>query len=393
MVANRGPELVAVCSTFVSLAVTSVLLRLYVRLRLVRAFGWDDVFMVTALAFQIMFTLSAINGVHWGTGRHMSDLNEEQITKALKWWYLCYPAYCLAMVFAKISVGLFLLRVTIQPLYRRIIYINMTATVITGLVFFFISVLQCSPVSFFWNKFHGTGTCVNIDAIIGIAFAYSAVASVCDFTFGLLPIFLVWNLNMAKNQKLMLIPILSMACIASIAVTVRMGFLMKFKSPDFLWDTLDVAIWSDIEQGLAITAGSLATLRPLYRDITRRLGWSEAATNTFPSGDHKDPRRWYRTPSIDQRKRSGPFSLVTITRAENDTRRSESSEENLAGRVPKPGPVRLRNDLVEESEQSKGFNSWRIQVGDRSDEELTATHGITKQTDVFLESNNQHLMR
>jgi hypothetical protein len=117
------------------------------------------------------------------------------------------------MISAKISVGLFLLRVTVQPLYRRIIYVVMGSTVATGLLFFFISVLQCTPVSFFWQKFTGSGTCVNIDIIIGIAFAYSGVASVCDFTFGLLPIFLVWNLNMAKNQKLMLIPILSMACV------------------------------------------------------------------------------------------------------------------------------------------------------------------------------------
>lgn len=33
-------------------------------------------------------------------------------------------------------------------------------------------------------------------------------------------------------------------------------------------DTLDTAIWSTIEQGLAISAGSLATTRPLFRLIT-----------------------------------------------------------------------------------------------------------------------------
>lgn len=49
MVENRGPQLQAVCSTFVSLAFVSVLLRIYVRLRLVKAFGWDDWFMVLAM--------------------------------------------------------------------------------------------------------------------------------------------------------------------------------------------------------------------------------------------------------------------------------------------------------------------------------------------------------
>ncbi|KAJ4301670.1 hypothetical protein N0V90_003763 [Kalmusia sp. IMI 367209] len=369
-----------VCSTFMGLAITSVLLRVYVRIRLVRAFGWDDAFMVTALAFHIMFAVSAIKGVHWGTGRHMAILNEEQITKALKYWYLCYPAYCLSMVAAKISIGIFLLRVTVQPVYRRIIYVVMISTVITGLVFFFISVLQCSPVNFFWEKFTMTGTCVNVNVIIGIAYAYSAVAAVCDFTFGLLPIFLVWNLNMAKSQKIMLIPILSMGCVASVAVTVRMGYLLKFRSPDFLWDTLDVAIWSDIEQGLGITAGSLATLRPLYRTVAAHLGLSVGATSgKMGTSERKGSRGWYRTPSSDRPKKSGPFSLMSITRAgDEEARMSDSSHEGFAGSVERPGAIKLRDDLVNESETNKGFNSWRIQIGDRSEENLTVARGDYK---------------
>ena len=166
-----------------------------------------------------------------------------------------------------------------------------------------------------------------------------------------------------------------------------MGYLMKFKSPDFLWDTLDVAIWSDIEQGLAITAGSLATLRPLYRDVTRRLGWTDVATQTFPTGDHKGSHGWYRTPSNEVQKRTGPFSLVSITRVGEESPRS-SDEERAAAAAARSGPIKLRDDLLEESEENKGFNSWRIQVGDRSDEDLTVAHGITRQTDVFLESRD-----
>ncbi|KAL5396638.1 hypothetical protein PMIN02_003019 [Paraphaeosphaeria minitans] len=96
-----------------------------------------------------MFTVSAIMGVQYGTGRHMRTLAPPDFEKALMYWYLCYPAYRMAMIAAKISVGLFLLRVAVQPHYRRIIYVVMGATVATGLVFFFVSVLQCHPVSYF----------------------------------------------------------------------------------------------------------------------------------------------------------------------------------------------------------------------------------------------------
>jgi hypothetical protein len=53
MVDNRGPELLAVCSLFVAMAFVSVVLRCYVRLHLVKAFGWDDGFMVLALVSRL----------------------------------------------------------------------------------------------------------------------------------------------------------------------------------------------------------------------------------------------------------------------------------------------------------------------------------------------------
>lgn len=61
-------------------------------------------------------------------------------------------------------------------------------------------------------------------------------------------------------------------------------------------NTLDIAIWSTIEQGLAITAGSLATLRPLIKLLAFRLGLttkpksmrpSDYATNSRPLGGSK----------------------------------------------------------------------------------------------------------
>jgi len=42
-------------------------------------------------------------------------------------------------------------------------------------------------------------------------------------------------------------------------------------SDDFLWDTVPIAIWSTVEQCLAITAGCLATLQPLAKMIRSKL--------------------------------------------------------------------------------------------------------------------------
>ena len=68
--------------------------------------------------------------------------------------------------------------------------------------------------------------------------------------------------------------------------------------------TTYVAMWSNIEQGLAITSGSLATLRPLLRLITRKLGMSTPTPGDTPNDRHY--------PSAPRKRSKGPFSLVTL---------------------------------------------------------------------------------
>jgi hypothetical protein len=66
------------------MAFTATVLRIYVRTVIVKAFGWDDAWMVFALLAHIMFTACAIGGVHWGTGRHMATLSNLEIFEAMR---------------------------------------------------------------------------------------------------------------------------------------------------------------------------------------------------------------------------------------------------------------------------------------------------------------------
>jgi hypothetical protein len=161
---------------------------------------------------------------------------------------------------------------------------------------------------------------------------------------------------------------------ASIAVTVRLGYVMNFKDPDFLYATVDVAIWSDIEQGLAITAGSCATLRPLYRQVASRLGLStEGAEPSRPTGARTPV--W--SPPNSKPRKTFP-SIKSLLRSEKGTTTDKDEEYGMGDLQP----VRLRDDLVgehvsEKSNNDKGFTTWTIQAGKSSDEECRAGE-ITK---------------
>lgn len=119
------------------------------------------------------------------------------------------------MIASKISIGYFLLRITVRRLDIWIIYSVMVVTVLTGLVFFFVTLFQCTPVSFFWTKVLDDtgGHCVPIDVIIALTYLYSVCSVICDFTFALLPVFLISKLNMDRRTKTVLIPLVIMACV------------------------------------------------------------------------------------------------------------------------------------------------------------------------------------
>ena len=112
----------------------------------------------------------------------------------------------------KASICIFLLRITVRRVHIWILYLVMATTILTGIVFMFVLLLQCRPIGYFWDKSIKGGHCVDWNVIIAMSWLWSVFAGICDFTVGILPIFLVWNLQMDKRTKFMVVGILGVAC-------------------------------------------------------------------------------------------------------------------------------------------------------------------------------------
>lgn len=81
---------------------------------------------------------------------------------------------------------------------------------------------------------------------------------------------------MKLKTKILVAGILAFAAIGSVGTIVRIFYLHTLMDgPDFLWATTDVALWSTIEPGIIITAGSLACVRPLLRLWMWHLGLAD----------------------------------------------------------------------------------------------------------------------
>ena len=170
-----------------------------------------------------------------------------------------------------------------------------------------------------------------------------------------------------------------------------MGYVMDFKNPDFLWATVDIAIWSDIEQGLAITAGSLATLRPLWRQISASLGLAESSLG--PSGDppsNMRTTRWIGDPTLEPHKKPSIFSSVrSLLKPEKKPAPKTHEEDYGMGNLQ---PMRLRDDLSAENEKNdKVFNTWKINGGGKVSDEEYRIGTITMET--HINQKNERRLR
>lgn len=117
----------------------------------------------------------------------------------------------MAMMASKISIGIFLLRIVFGRIYKWIIYVAMAVSVAAGFIFFFITLFQCRPISYFWDT-DQDGQCSDSQIVVLMIIIYSVLAIITDLTFVILPIYLVWHLNIKPRDKLALLPLLGMGC-------------------------------------------------------------------------------------------------------------------------------------------------------------------------------------
>ncbi|TKX19239.1 sodium symporter-like protein [Elsinoe australis] len=276
---DRSHGVIAVAITMLVVSVSAMALRLYVRLFMIKSVGWDDYTMIGTLLIYVAFLGCEIGGWRYGTGRRLKDLERDNAQQALMYWWLCEVFYSPATSLLKVSVGLFLLRITVKRLQIWIIRFFMAGSVVFGLFWTIITINQCKPVSFWWdlNPDH-KGTCINATVFTICAYAISVLNSSADFAFAILPMFILRETTMNKKSRTVVCILLGVASIAAVATIVRIPFLhtMNHYKGDFLYNTTQVAMLSALEVGLGITAACAATLRPLFQNLleSHRSGYA-----------------------------------------------------------------------------------------------------------------------
>lgn len=125
--------------------------------------------------------------VHYGLGRHIYYFQDYKLIGFLKYNYLDWVQVFVTLAICKISICLFLLRISKFDKYRRVLWGMIAFLVLSHLPLTLLYILQCVPVYKVWYQ-QAPGTCfsmVTVEKIVivqGGEFTPSPLAPHCSPT-------------------------------------------------------------------------------------------------------------------------------------------------------------------------------------------------------------------
>lgn len=109
-----------------------------------------------------------------------------------------------------------------------------------------------------------------------------ALGILTDLIFAVLPIPLLWTLQINSRTKLSVVGILSLGLFAASASLVKVYYLTGYgQFGDFLWDATPLTIWSATEVNVGIIAASIPSMKPLFKSILGTI-YGKSAYGNYP---------------------------------------------------------------------------------------------------------------
>lgn len=319
-----GPTVNAVLWVETVLGIFFTVLRVYTRKRILRSFGWDDGMLVATCILFVAYVSCVSVATGYGLGRLRAEIPPEDYIQAMKFEIIGQGICIFNLVTAKAAVAFFLLRVVFKIWHKVLIWlciISNAALATWGSIAVFI---QCTPVEKVWD-FSVPGECWLDFASIGLVVSAYAVAM--DFILALAPCFVIWELNMKRKEKILIMSGLSLGVFAGLCGILRTVALKSLRSFDeYIYDTVDMLIYSGTENFVTIMCASIPVLRPLYMKLRDR-SQNESTDESAGRGGYKMRRFGSKDPEAVI---SVPSRGVLETKIYSSSKRQDAANDNAS---------------------------------------------------------------
>ncbi|XPS72488.1 hypothetical protein M3J09_004653 [Ascochyta lentis] len=292
---TNARALLAKAGSVFGVAAAVVFLRVYVRVCMLRSFGKDDWAMVLAMLLATGTFVCYVLEVPLGLGKHlavvqMDIINYRELLKVRQVHMICVTV---GQCVVKISVSLFLLRLVARRLHVWFLYGVITFLTAFTIVSFCTLMFQCVPIAAAWDTRlrpppigEGSAKCFSMQTFGRIGMFNSVINILTDFLLALLPVPLIWQLQLNLRTKISLILVLSLglfACVAGI-MKVRLNKTILSDPNRFIYD--GYSMWNFVELDVGIIAGSLPAIKPLFnRFLDAARGLTSGPSKSSGLGD------------------------------------------------------------------------------------------------------------
>ncbi|KAH7038966.1 hypothetical protein B0J12DRAFT_250037, partial [Macrophomina phaseolina] len=179
----------------------------------------------------------------------------------------------LSIMFSKLSVLSFYVRFCRYQRLRMTVYAVTVVVTIYSIISSFVFLYACRPITKFWDLRIKHGSCINK---LTIPIFNGVMNTATDFIILLLPIFILWRVQVPKRQKIGLILIFMTGGFVVIVSIIRLKTSVDVKgNVDISWSAVFSESWWVVEMHVAIICACLPAGKPfLRRHFPKVLGSS-----------------------------------------------------------------------------------------------------------------------
>lgn len=216
-----------------------------------------------------------------------------------------------------------------------------------------VTVFSCNPIAYFWDRDIPNGSCIDVSAL---AYANSAFAMAQDAILILLPIFMLWKLNMSLKKKCFIALMFAVGSLGLIATIIRLQTLHVFGNlQDPTFDYIPVVYWTVAE----LAAGIIASCLPAIRKLLERFSGVFMLSTHRSEGSRGIRMERQRRPTADSSRWKDEaemgFGRLGGSRGGSD---GFSRLESRDGKDPFKTAVETRRDYYPQDDDIERFGEW-----------------------------------
>ncbi|OQD90411.1 hypothetical protein PENANT_c001G08835 [Penicillium antarcticum] len=239
-------RVIAICVVFPTLALLAVCLRFYVRLTTKRTPWWDDYTVLASVLLTAVYGGLTIAQTRWGMGLSQAYFPEENVIPFSKIQYAGGPVYTLDLLAFKVALLASYLRIG------------------GFLIFTFIISASCRPVAKQWDM-SVEGTCIDT---VSFYYALAGTNLGFDILVIILPLPVLWKLQLQRKQKLVLTAIFALGFFITIIQIIRIFSVKNLKT---VTDSQGLICWSIVEVSLGAVITCIPTYGPLFKSFASTI--------------------------------------------------------------------------------------------------------------------------